>query len=315
MAFKSLKNKISNVAGGEILGEARAEEVNESQPTIRRKEPATSKSKTTKISRDNLSSDPKAAKPKKTKNPKKERPARGFGMFGRKKEVKEQEEEIVSNALPKRVKQEESENKTNKFKDAVDGYEDVLSILGIKKHIELDVDFKSDQLDYVEFTQTQPLGFDFDEVTDFISRTKYTMHKLESALEQRDIDIVRVASEVKRVEQKMIDANQAKELERMIGGMTEEERLIEENMELKVQVNDLTRKIKNDSGNSEILKELNKEIEILKAENNMLKMSNISDDLNKLPSFESVEKLGKKAEENLFDNMLDDIGGLYDEEE
>lgn len=314
MAFKSIKNKISLAAGAEILGETRAGEVNQPEPVVPKKEPTPSKPKVTRVEGKGPPSEPKETRPPKVKRPKKEKSARGFGTFGRKKETQEPEEELTPITPSDKFIKEENGGKINKFKDAVHGYEDVLSILGIKKHIELDVDFKSNQLDYVEFTQTQPLGFDFDEVTDFISRAKYTMYKLESALEQRDIDVVRLASEVKRVEQKMIDANQAKELERMIGGMTEEERLIEENMELKVQVNDLTRKIKNDNGNSEILKELNKQIEVLKAENNVLKMNNVSDDLNKLPSFKSVERLSEKAEENLFDNMLDDIGGLYDGE-
>ena len=133
----------------------------------------------------------------------------------------------------------------------------------IKEHLEVDVDFKSDELDYVEFTQTQPLGFDFDEVTHFISLTKYTMHNLEKALKQRERDIVKVASQVKRVEQKMIEANQAKEMERMIGGMTEEERLIEENMELKVTINELNRKLANGADNENIIKDLKSQVEVL----------------------------------------------------
>ena len=307
MALKSIIDKISNVAGGESLGDVRAEEIKKSPQPAPTKQKPLKEDSGNKIKR--IKSKPKKKGTEKTqeKNQANKKPS----FFKRKEEV---EKEVVEKKVPKTEK-EEKDNKVKNLgiKDVMEGYEDVLAMLGIKEEIQVDVEFTSDQLDYIEFTQTQPLGFDFDEVTDFISRAKYSMHKLESALKQREKDVVRIASEVKRVEQKMIEQNQQKELDRMIGGMTEEERLIEENMELKVQISELTRKLRDNSDNDKIA-ELTKQIEVLQAENNMLKLNNTTKSkntfANKLPSFEEIEE----DKEDLFDNMLDDIGGLYDDE-
>lgn len=319
MALKSIRDKISNVVGGESLGDARAEEIKKfPQPAPTKQKPLKEDSGN-KIKRIKSKPEKKKSKPEKKgtkKNQEKNQANKKPNFFKRKEEV-EVEKEVVEKKIPKIPKTEKAD-KDNKvknlgIKDVMEGYEDVLSILGIKEEIQVDVEFTSDQLDYVEFTQTQPLGFDFDEVTDFISRAKYSMHKLESALKQREKDVVRIASEVKRVEDKMIEQNQQKELDRMIGGMTEEERLIEENMELKVQISELTRKLKGNSDNDKVA-ELTKQIEVLQAENNMLKSNNTTKSNNTfastLPSFEKNEE----DEEDLFDNMLDDIGGLYDDE-
>lgn len=285
MALKSIKNKITNLAGGEVLGEAASPQ------------------------------EIKEQKAKNTNKLKKERGNTKITRPTRPPKHDEQEDNLKPNVELKSnvIKSIEKERPKIVSKDVIEGYEDVLSILGIKENIDLDVDFKSNQLDYVEFTQTKPLGFDFEEVTEFISLVKYTMYKLEAALEQRDKDIVKVASEVKRVEQKMIEQNQEKELERMIGGMTEEERLIEENMELKVEVNELTRKLQDTSNNSEKFKSLNNQIEALRAENDILRMNgfNKKDESVKLPSFEEETK--ELEERDPFKDMLEDIGGLYDE--
>lgn len=309
MALKSIRDKISSVVGGEVLGDARAEEAKKSPQSAPIKRKSLKEDSGNKIKR--IKSKPEK---KETEEIQEENQAnKKFNFFKRKEEI-EVEKEVVEKKIPKTEK-EEKDNKIKNLgiKDVMEGYEDVLAMLGIKEEIQVDVEFTSDQLDYIEFTQTQPLGFDFDEVTDFISRTKYSMHKLESALKQREKDIVRIASEVKRVEQKMIEQNQQKELDRMIGGMTEEERLIEENMELKVQISELTRKLRDNSDNDKIA-ELTKQIEVLQAENNMLKLNNTTKSkntfANKLPSFEEIEE----DKEDLFDNMLDDIGGLYDDE-
>lgn len=303
MALNSIKNKISSVAGGEILGDMKTKETTKS-PRVIPKRQEFPKEKIKKPKKENKPKKIKKINKPEIKKPQKEK-TKGFNFFPE-KEIEPEKEYIEE--IPK-VKKENDDNKLKNLgvKDVVEGYEDVLSILGIQEEIKVDVEFTSDQLDYVEFTQTQPLGFSFDEVTDFISRTKYSMHKLESALKQREKDVVRIASEVKRVEQKMIEQNQQKELDRMIGGMTEEERLIEENMELKVQINELTRKLKDKSNNSDKIAELTKQIEILQSENDILKLNNTNKNSDKLPAFE-------EKEEDLFDNMLDDIGGLYDDE-
>lgn len=326
MALQSIKDKINNIAGGEVLGQADAEE-SEKKP-IPNKSTKIKKEKPIKTKKEkSIKKKSKPIKSSEPESPIEAKQPRGPRFFGRKSEFEDNEEdyenydndedrvEILSSPTTAR-----RSNEINVIKDSIDGYGDVLSILGIKETIELDVDFRSDQLDYIEFTQTRPLGFDFDEVTDFISRAKYTMHKLETALSQRDRDIVRVASEVKKVEQKMIEKNQEKELERMIGGMTEEERLIEENMDLKVQVNELKSKLISSSNNSKEIDELNRQIDALRVENDILKLNtmNVSNPSSKLPAMNLFNNNGddkgqQEHSDDPFSEMLDDIGGLYDE--
>ena len=315
MPLKSLKDKIASVAGGEVLGDTNVpnSDDNKLETKSSKKSDKKETTKGRRITREKSKG--------KTKVETKRRPS----MFNMKKEKTEEIEEVKDNEVSNVIEEEEEKaHSISAVRDAVEGYEDVLSILGVKEHLEIDVDFKSDELDYVEFTQTQPLGFDFDEVTHFISLTKYTMHNLEKALKQRERDIVKVASQVKRVEQKMIETNQAKEMERMIGGMTEEERLIEENMELKVTINELNQKLASGANNEEIIKDLKSQVEVLMSENDMLKLGSSSNQgkpgrlptgLPKsnelpggLPAFEEEDAV------DLFEDMISEIGGLYDDE-
>ena len=318
MPLKSLKDKIASVAGGEVLGDTNVP--NSDDNKLEAKSSKKSDKKETKKGR-RITKEKSKAKPKskeKAKVETKRRPS----MFNMKKEKVEEIEEVKDNEVSNIIEEEEEKaHSISAVRDAVEGYEDVLSILGVKEHLEIDVDFKSEELDYVEFTQTQPLGFDFDEVTHFISLTKYTMHNLEKALKQRERDIVKVASQVKRVEQKMIETNQAKEMERMIGGMTEEERLIEENMELKVTINELNRKLASGADNENMIKDLKNQVEVLMSENDMLKLGNqgkpggLPTGLPRpkelpggLPAFDEEDAV------DLFDDMISEIGGLYDDE-
>lgn len=317
MPLKSLKDKIASVAGGEVLGDTNVpnSDDNKLETKSSKKSDKKETTKGRRITREK--SKAKQRSKEKVKIETKRRPS----MFNRKKEEVEEIEEIKDNEVSNVIEEEEEKaHSISAVRDAVEGYEDVLSILGVKEHLEIDVDFKSDELDYVEFTQTQPLGFDFDEVTHFISLTKYTMHNLEKALKQRERDIVKVASQVKRVEQKMIEANQAKEMERMIGGMTEEERLIEENMELKVTINELNQKIASGANNEEIIKDLKNQIEVLMSENDMLKLEDSSTQgkhgglpkTNKLPG--GLPVFEEEDAVDLFEDMISEIGGLYDDE-
>lgn len=299
MALKSLRQKISTIAGGEVLGKTDVIE-----------EPKEKAVKPRKI-------EPKKKVKKEVKNKKETKEKSGVFSF-----VKEPSEPVEETS--ELTQKNESEN-VEFVENSIDGYEDVLAILGIKEHIELDVDFKSDQLDYVEFTQTQPIGFDFDEVTDFISRVKYTIHKLETALEQRNRDIVKVASEVKKVEQKMIEINHKNEMERMTGSQIEKEELVEENMLLKAEIHELSRKLNSKDNNSQVVKDLKKQIEVLTSENDLLRLgmseggkantkhnkdSNLKQNqLSKLPLIDDVED-----NKDPFSDMLQDIGGLYDDE-
>lgn len=327
MALKSIRDKISNVVGGESLGDARAEEIKKSPQPAPTKQKPLKEDSGNKIKRVKSKPEKKKSKPEKKgtkKNQEKNQANKKPNFFKRKEEVeveKEVEKEVVEKKIPK-IPKTDKEDKDNKvknlgIKDVVEGYEDILSMLGIKEEIQVDVEFTSDQLDYVEFTQTQPLGFDFDEVTDFISRAKYSMHKLESALKQREKDVVRIASQVKRIEDKFREQKEQEHLDRIIGGgMTEEERLIEENMGLRVEISELKRKLRDNLDNDKVA-ELTKQIEVLQAENNMLKLNNTTKSNNTfastLPSFEKNEE-DEEDEEDLFKNMLDDIGGLYDDE-
>ena len=313
MPLKSLKDKIASVAGGEVLGDTNVPSSDDNKLEIKSSKKS-DKKETTKGRRINKEKS-------KAKVETKRRPS----MFNMKREKVEEIEKVKDNEVSNVIEEEEEKaHSISAVRDAVEGYEDVLSILGVKEHLEIDVDFKSDELDYVEFTQTQPLGFDFDEVTHFISLTKYTMHNLEKALKQRERDIVKVASQVKRVEQKMIEANQAKEMERMIGGMTEEERLIEENMELKVTINELNRKLASEANNENIIKDLKNQIEVLMSENDMLKLegssiqgkpgglSTGSPKTNELPG--GLPAFEEEDAADLFEDMISEIGGLYDDE-
>lgn len=346
--LKNIKNKMSQLAGNEVLGETSKEDetydkVVEDKSKSKRKRP--SRKKKSKI-----------------RNPMIDKEQKDEALNNRAPTVPISRREIdidMNDSQNKEVIKEEKsesleEGKTNKdfyrTSKAVEGYEDVLSILAIKETIETDGDFSSSDMDYIEFSETRPIGLNHEEVTDFISRMKYTLHKLETALKQRDRDIVRVASEVKKVEQKMIEKNQEEELERMVGGMTEEERLIEENMEMKVEISGLVNELKRMSDTNESSSALNRKIEALQAENEMLRMGSINGDFipsksaasknknlpyikekpNKLPSFGNSTKDKKTSglpsfnaantNDDIEDSiesqqqaLLNEIGGLYDE--
>lgn len=339
MPIKSFKDKITNLASGEILGETTEEKKEEERVSRKQNKP-----KKQKVEKERKRREPKERKPKKSKEGKpKERKVSKESFFKRKEIINE--EEVVEIKEP--VKKEAEVQ--NVVKEAVDGYEDVLSILNIKEEIDIDADFKSKDLDYIEFSQTTPLGFDFDEVTDFISRVKYILNKYESALKQRNKELVIVASEVKKVEKKMMEQAQAKELEKMIGGMTEEERLIEENMNLKIKINELESKVL-EGNDSDLIAKLKSENDALRAENQMLMKNQISPEVKlpnselsnsideerlslpafnvpeniEMPSFDEDEEddfldnlmnesKAKKQSKDSFDNMVQSIGGEYDE--
>lgn len=285
MPIKSFKQKLTNLASGEVLGatdeelERQKNEENERKKTGRQK----------------------PAPPKKEKSPK---------NFFKRKEIEEPaEQEVLSE--PKKMKQKTKENEKRALvKEAVEGYQDVMLFLGIKEDLKINPEFLAKDLDYIEFSQTTPLGFDFDEVTDFISRVKYTMSKLESAVKQRDKDIVILASEVKKVEEKMTARAEAAELERMMGAATKEERLVEENMELQIKVNQLEQRIV-DVGSPEEVSQLRKTVEILTAENEMLRQAaskphNFDEDLD-MPSLDNIESLDTSKSQKFSMPSLDDI--------
>lgn len=335
MAINSFKDKINKMASGEILGE-----------TEKEKEEKIEKEKAQKVVKP--PSAPKPKKEKKVREPKEKKAREPWVKKTREpkeKKVREPKESLFKRSEKTEVIEEVKEAKpipkegSNKpVREALAGYEDVLSILNIKESMALDIDFSSKDLDYIEFSQTTPLGFDFDEVTDFISRVKYSLSKYETALAQRNRELVIVASEVKKVEHKMVEQNQAKELERMIGGMTEEERLIEENMDLKVELNNLKAQMVG-GGNSDELDKLKTEINILRTENEMLtrnqlssysesedtfklpeqstlnsKSSNNSNDkegFNPLPAFSEPENLSMPAYEEEDDFSTDNMMNNY----
>lgn len=281
MPLKSLKNKINKIASGEILGETmeeRRRKAEEAEAKARAKaemEAAAELKKQEKLK--------KSRKPKKTKENKekveKERKVSKESFFKRKEilhepedvEIKEEFEEFGE--IEPEIKEDPDKIPV---REAIEGYKDVLAILNIKEDLNLEVEFKSSDLDYIEFTPTTPLGFDFDEVTDFISRVKYLINRYEAALEQRNKEIVILASEAKKVEKRMVEQNHARELEKIMGGMTEEESLWEENGNLKIEVNNLRAEIVNNKANSDYIKKLEEQLRALTAENEMLIKSSIS---------------------------------------
>lgn len=287
MPLKELKNKITNIVSSEILGEADVSpEANNSNPGKPSK-PSKS-SKPSKLS--------KAGKPSKPDKPTNKR---------RNQWINKEEQKTIKQHSDKDGNKSKKENVVVRADDIViheegvmrDGYQDVLSILGIKEHLEIDVDFTSHDLDYINFGQTTPLGLDADEVADFISRAKYTFHKLETAIKQRERDVVKIASEVKKIENKMMEQNHAKELDRMTNG-SHEEKLIQEIMEMRVDIN-----------------ELSKKNEKLTMENKKLKQklnSNVVD-TQKIDQNKATLPVPPIEDEDPFSEMLDNIGGLYDE--
>lgn len=317
MALKSIrniKNKITNMAEGENLGDAKANP-DDYQEGILGYEFDYQPKNNTKIKRPKSISEEDYEEEEDYVTPKKAKKEKVV------KEIQSTRPNKMSSKVDKinKNKSDKAISEQMTTEGLIEGYKDILSMLGIKELLDLNTDFTSEDLDYVEFTQTQPLGFDFDEVTDFISRIKYNLYKYEAALRQRNLEIKKLASEVKRVEEKMIAQNQAKELERMIGGMTEEERLIEENMDLKVQINEVKRTLRNLEINSGSNKELMKRIEALEIENDILKQANNNQTKpvitkHTTPKLPSVSLDDDDINDvDLFTDMLDDIGGLYDE--
>ena len=281
MPLKSLKNKFEQITNGERIGEMESEEELE-QKERENKNSASSrpkqeekKSKDTRIPRREKIEEKKGGLF--SKKDKKEKDAKEKKSFFQKKEKSSEPSEIAPIVEQRREEPRKASEMIGAVKTEFleDGYLDVLEILNIKPTSKVDVEMTSNDMDYIEFTQTTPLGFSFEEVTDFIARTKYIYKTYETLIKKRDADVQTLASEVKKVEKRMMEQNQEKEMEKMIGGMTEEERLIEENLDLKVKVNDLTNKLNSPSKEeSSLIKELRKKIEILTQENAMLIMSN-----------------------------------------
>lgn len=312
MPIRSIKNKINDIASGEILGETFKEQQkrkSDNEAKTRAKAEIKSAQKV-----DKKESKERKSKEKKQKKQSQEKQVSKESLFKRKniEEVEEIKEDII-------IEKDEVEESEIMIKDAVEGYKDVLSILNIKEKLNLDVDFKSNDLDYIEFSQTTPLGFDFDEVTDFITRVKYTLNKYESVLAQRDKEIVLVASEVKKVEEKMIEQNQARELDKIIGGMTIEEKLYEENAELQIELNNLKAKFIDNKSNSSVVEKLEREIKLLRTENEMLTMNTV-----KLPPHQNDSKNEQKNSLPVFDEPEKEMPAFkdsnvqlpfYDEEE
>lgn len=283
MPLKSLKNKINKIASGEILGETieeRRRKAEEAEAKARAKAEMEAASELKKQEKLKKSRKPKKTKEKEVKEKvTKERKVSKESFFKRKEilhepedvEVKEEFEEFGE--IEPEIKEDPDKIPV---REAIEGYKDVLAILNIKEDLNLEVEFKSSDLDYIEFTPTTPLGFDFDEVTDFISRVKYLINRYEAALEQRNKEIVILASEAKKVEKRMVEQNHARELEKIMGGMTEEESLWEENGNLKIELNNLRAEIVNNKANSDYIKKLEEQLRALTAENEMLIKSSIS---------------------------------------
>lgn len=302
MPIKSLKQKLSDIASGEILGETleerrrKAEEKREKDAA--QKEIAAAKPRREKKVREPKPPKEKKVKERKTPKEKKvreprqpkpvERKVSKESIFKRKEPIIEELEEIVE--IVEAPIEESEENEVVVSSEIEAGYKDVLSILNIKENLKVEVDFQSSDLDYIEFTPTTPVGFDFDEVTDFISRVKYALNRYEAAIKQRNKDLILVASEVKRVERKMVEENEDRELSKIINdNMTEEEALIQENFELKIEIQDLQGKLLNGKNESLEIRKLKEEIEALRAENELL-MNTMIDDSKSTSSLPTSKK-------------------------
>lgn len=318
MPIKSLKQKLSDIASGEILGET-LEERRRKAEEKREKDAAQKKIASAKPKREKKVREPKPPKEKKVKEPKppKEKKVRAprqpkpverkvskESIFKRKEPIIEELEEVVE--VVETPIEESEENEVVVSPEIEAGYKDVLSILNIKENLKVEVDFQSSDLDYIEFTPTTPVGFDFDEVTDFISRVKYSLNRYEAAIKQRNKDLILVASEVKRVERKMVEENEDRELSKIINdNMTEEESLIQENFELKIEIQDLQGKLLNGKNESLEIKKLKEEIEVLRAENELLMNTMIDDSksTSSLPISKNKDSLPSFDLDDDFENL------------
>lgn len=307
MALNKFKDKIKTLASGESLGETK-----------------------TVMQEDSLEgSEIKRKKTGPIKNEGK-RKTSTFNPLSRKKATNKMEDlsEIISNdTIEKELNKETSRqddstrksSEINVVENAIEGYKDVLDIANVKEKLDLEVQIKSSDIDYISFTQTTPYGFHYEEVTDFLSLSKYTIHQLEKALLQRDRDVIILASEAKKIENRMVQQTQDAEMERMVGGQTEEERLIEENIDLKIRITNLEKRLQVFSENKESLEDITQELQALRSENEYLRKSlsetpgpgivNIPAGLPKIEDEVSLPEI-----KDSFDSMLDGIGELYEEE-
>lgn len=321
MPIKSLKQKLSDIASGEILGETleerrrKAEEKREkdaAQKEIADAKPKREKKvrepKPPKPPKEKKVKEPKPPKEKKVRTPRQPKPVERKvskeSIFKRKEPIIEELEEIVE--IVEAPIEESEENEVVVSPEIEAGYKDVLSILNIKENLKVEVDFQSSDLDYIEFTPTTPVGFDFDEVTDFISRVKYALNRYEAAIKQRNKDLILVASEVKRVERKMVEENEDRELSKIINdNMTEEEALIQENFELKIEIQDLQGKLLNGKNESLEIRKLKEEIEVLRAENELLMNTMIDDSktTSSLPISKNKDSLPSFDLDDDFENL------------
>lgn len=322
MPIKSLKQKLSDIASGEILGETleerrrKAEEKREKDAAQKeiaaakpRREKKVREPKPPKPPKEKKVKEPKAPKEKKVKTPRQpkpiERKVSKESIFKRKEPIIEELEEVVEVVETQPIEESE-ENEIVVSPEIEAGYKDVLSILNIKENLKVEVDFQSSDLDYIEFTPTTPVGFDFDEVADFISRVKYALNRYEAAIKQRNKDLILVASEVKRVERKMVEENEDRELSKIINdNMTEEEALIQENFELKIEIQDLQGKLLNGKNESLEIRKLKEEIEALRAENELLMNTMIDDSksTSSLPISKNKDSLPSFDLDDDFENL------------
>ena len=193
-------------------------------------------------------------------------------------------------------------------------YGDVLAVLGINSTSNVDVIYQAKDLDYIQFTQTTPLGFDFDEVADFIAKTKSVVSTYERELEKRDNDVQKLAQEVRKIEQRMIEQRQEEQLNMMMGEVSEEERLLQENVELKMEIEELQRKLRLLSNSNTNTQKLEREVQALRAENEVLRQAQaefttIEDKVieEKLPKFPPV------GQANSMPPLVDDTQDILDE--
>lgn len=280
MAIKGFKKKLKNIASGETLGDVKVVETKETQV--------------------------------------KEKPARNKPAKGKvsKKPPKMSELEQRPKVAQKPAKETSKDTGAEPFP----GYKTILEMAEVRLEQNLDLEFNSSDIDYVQFSQTVPEGFDYDEVSDFLSRVKYNTHKLEIALKQRNDDLVKLAREVKAAQDEIALVKQ----DMYQGDATELEKQIEENVELQIEINTLQAKLANAAEGTSETKRLLSEIEALKSENEYLRyeLSSNSQPNVELPSIEKDEtfelpNLGDNElpaldddMDKLFDSMLDDIGGL-----
>ena len=164
-------------------------------------------------------------------------------------------EEVIQEEAPKKVKK----NKKMKSNLEIPKTEDevleipkstkknyaVLDFLGISQEVDLRGLITPQEINDMEFHLIAPTGIDPDEVNDFCERLQRELFNYIDIIKQREIDFKKVLERLDDTEKKLIEKQQESELANfIIDSKSNEEKLKEELLELRLENNELKSKLK-----------------------------------------------------------------------